>query len=496
MLESTQEHTTQTSNPVHILTEAEFIKTHGLAFYQKYPTREAFIEAQNKRVDERLSKTGLKSDPQIFIDNREKFVETMTRDFYDNQGYLHFLRFFYARKLKVDVNELNKSMRKMAKGIAIVPAYRSENGRTQFKSHGADQGRAIINNLSYKEIATCKKGHPVDILTWDAYNDATDVKHLMRPAYWKNIANGDFDKPTLQESREANYDLVSKLIAMFCDRASVFRSSVYAAIINHYTPTAEHSLHLVGSWNTPTLAASALMRLKHQVIIDVIPRQKEVGEFIYNNFIPKSLTNQKHKYDFIICPSEQLQNRLNFRETYKDYFDVQLFSPVYFSTELYNSVDGDAGEQSVDSFPQYDGWVEGYFHETIKTAYEVMKPGSTFILVISDFEYQDEVTKKWHYISHDMLEITSLYFKPVETADLILTSGSGMTNKAAKEKRRAERKALFSEHVHVFTKDVNYHSSQEANRAVFKPKSYDTRLNGQTAVLDTEGDNEQEQFED
>ena len=46
---------------------------------------------------------------------------------------------------------------------------------------------------------------------------------------------------------------------------------------------------------------------------------------------------------------------------------------------------------------------------------------------------------------------------------------------------------------------MNYHSSQEANRAIFKPKSYDTRLNGQTAVLDSvdaEGDNDQEQFED
>lgn len=479
---------------IHIVTEQEFMKEHATHFYTKYPTREAFIKAQQDRVDYKIHNSPKRVDTEFFRTNADKFIQTLTDHLYDNKGYLYFLRAYYNKKLKVDTNELSKAMKKMGKGISIIEPTK-DHPRKQFKSHGTDQGRAIITNLSYKEISTCKKGKPVDILTWEALNDVTDMKHVMRPAYWNNIINGDFDLPTLEESRDKHFDTLIKLISMFADRASVFRTGVYAAIINHYTPFAETSLHLVGSWNTPTLAASALTRLKHQVIIDVIPRQKEVGEFIYENFIPASLTKPKHKYDFIICPSEQLQNRLDFENKFKDYFDVQLFSPVYFNTEEYNTVDEDAGEQSIESFPTYEKWIEGYFHQTIRTAYEVMKPGSKFIIVISDFEYQDKQNKKWYYISKDMLDITSLYFKQEETADLILTSGTGFTNKALTEKRREGRKTLFSEHVHVFTKDEQYHKDQEQNRANFDVSTRGTLVSSKPKEAEPEQDSENTELE-
>lgn len=452
---------------MNILKEEDFLREHAMHFYQKYPTAQHLRDELNERITYKVNNSPARVDTDFFESNREKFVDTIVAHLHENKGYLHFLRMYFLKKLNVNTNELHKAMKKMGKGVKIIPAEKSKNGMTQFESYGADQGRAIINNLSYKEIASCKKGKSVDVLTWDALNDVTSMKHCMRPAYWKNIVNGDFDLSTLQASRERHYDILIKLISLFADRASVFRSGVYAAIINHYAPFAERSLHLVGSWNTPTLAASALLKLKHQVIIDVIPRQKEVGQFIYNNFIPGSLTNPKHKYDFIICPSEQLDIRLGFSEKYNNYFDVQMFSPVYFTTEEYNTVDGDAGEQSIDSFPTYESWIEGYFHQTIKTAYRAMKPGSKFIIVISDFEYQDKTTKKWYYISKDMLTITANYFKHIETADLILTRGSGFTNKSQKDKRRESRKNLFSEHIHVLTKDEEYFESMQETRDNF-----------------------------
>lgn len=432
---------------VSILQERDFLRDHGSNFYGKFPTEESFLEFLNSSIQSKIDNAPPSKDTSVYEENRDLVVDTLVKHMYQNQGYLKFLRFLFKKKLHVDSNSLYKAFVKQGKGIKYTPSELRDSPHSQFRNSGGDEGRHLINNLSYKEIASCEKDKPADILVWDAYNNALAMKHVYRPAFFNNFADGLFagDDGCLKL-----FDMLTKFIGQFCSRASVFNSKVYATILNQYAPQARTSLHLVGSWCTPALAATSLTKLKHQVIIDVIPRQKEVGEFI-NKLLPTSLINPRPKLDFIICPSEQLDNRLGFCAQYKDYFDIQMFSPVYFSTELYNSTSDDAGEQSIESFPAYENWLEGYFHETLKTAFHVMKPGSKFIIVISDFEYRDKETKKYHYISRDMLDITEHYFDHFETADLILSSGTGFTNKALKEKRRESRKDLFSEHVHVFT---------------------------------------------
>lgn len=430
---------------VSVLQERDFIVEHGTAFYTQFPDEQTCRDYLHKRVQDKIASLPKSKDPTVYIENEQIFVDTLIKFFWQDRGYLKFLAFFFQKKLAVDPNSVYKTFVKQGKGIKFIPA--KDGANPQFKNGGSDEGRRLINNLSYKEIATCAKDKPADILTWDAYNNLFDMKHLTRPAFIKNILEGDFDG---DDGEKVIFDKVMKLIAMFCDRASVFNSKVYATIMNQYAPHAESSLHLVGSWGTPTLASASLTSLRHQVVIDVIPRQKEVAEYI-NSLLPNSIVTPRPKLDYYICPSEQLDNRLGFRDKYRDHFDIQMFSPVYFTTEMYNTVDGEAGEQSVETFPTYAEWVEGYFHETIKTAFHVMKPGSKFIIVISDFEYYDKGEKKTYYISRDMLDITAHYFDHEETADLILTQGSGFTNKALKEKRREDRKTLFSEHVHVFT---------------------------------------------
>jgi hypothetical protein len=430
---------------ISVLSEREFIVEHGTSFYTQFPTEQSCREFLHAKLQDKIARTPKSKDPTVYIENEQLFVDTMVKNLWSDRGYLKFLSFFFTKKIAVDPNSVYKTFNKQGKGIKYLESKGGQN--PQFKNSGADEGRRLINNLSYKEIATCAKDKPADILTWDAYNNALDLKHIIRPAFIKNIVEGEFE---VADGQRVMFDKLMKLISMFCDRASVFNSKVYATILNKYAQHAESSLHLVGSWGTPALAAASLTSLKHQVIIDVIPRQKEVAEYI-NTLLPDSLVTPRPKLDYYICPSEQLNNRLGFHDKYRDHFDVQMFSPVYFTTEMYNSVDGDAGEQSVESFPDYQSWVEGYFHETIRTAFHVMKPGSKFIIVISDFEYYDKASKRTFYISRDMLDITAHYFAHTVTADLQLTSGSGFTNKALKEKRREDRKNLFSEHIHVFT---------------------------------------------
>ena len=94
-----------------------------------------------------------------------------------------------------------------------------------------------------------------------------------------------------------------------------------------------------------------------------------------------------------------------------------------------------------------------------------------------------------------MLDITALYFKQEETADLILTSGTGFTNKALTEKRREGRKTLFSEHVHVFTKDEQYHKDQEQNRANFDVSTKGTLVSSKPKEAEPEQDPENTEME-
>ena len=242
---------------VSILTKSEFIKTHGTEFYSKFPTEESILEFINERIDDKINNSPERTDISVYEDNRELFIETMLNFYYRDKGYLHWLEYWFDKKLKLDDNAIKRSMDKQGKGIKFLPVEKSPTDNPQFKNSGADEGRRIITNLSYKEVYTCKKDKPVDLLTWDALNNIFGLKHMMRPAYWKNITQGDFEGP---RGRQKAYDTLTKIVAMFCDKASIFNPKIYATIMNHYAPEAETSLHLVGSWCDSCVIAEFSLR--------------------------------------------------------------------------------------------------------------------------------------------------------------------------------------------------------------------------------------------
>lgn len=428
---------------IGITTQSEFVERHATKFYDKFPSRADFEAHFQARIDHKLSRATSRTDTALYLDNRDMMTEFLAVNFYDDNRYRDFLTAYFDSKLRLDGNMLFKSYVKQDKGI-------TNDANGNFKANGQDVGRKIIQNLSYRDIFSCQKAKPTDITGVEAFDNVIDMKHLLYPAFINNVLEGKFDDP--YTGRKDLYSMIIKFISIFSGKASVFNPGTYAHIMKTFAPHAKTSVHFVGSWATPALAAASL-RLDHQVIIDVIPRIAEVGNFINKNFIPKSLVHKGTKLDFIICPSERLDERLDFGTKYKDYFDIQMWSPVYFDTELYSTIESDAGEQSVDSFPTYDAWINGYYRETVRTAFKVMKPGAPFITVISDFEYDDPKTKQTYYISEDMKRILiEEGFVHSETRDLVLTSGSAFTSKAAIEKRRESRKTLFSEHVHVHIK--------------------------------------------
>ena len=113
-----------------------------------------------------------------------------------------------------------------------------------------------------------------------------------------------------------------------------------------------------------------------------------------------------------------------------------MWSPPYYLVEDYSTIESDAGEQSTDSFPKYEDWLENYFQATVNTLFKVMKPGGVSITTITDHEIECSVTKKFYFIARDMEQaFIKAGFVKKEIVPLILTTGSAMTSKKQKEKR-------------------------------------------------------------
>ncbi len=71
-----------------------------------------------------------------------------------------------------------------------------------------------------------------------------------------------------------------------------------------------------------------------------------------------------------------------------------LFSPPYYNLEIY-----DSENQSVDTFPKYEDWLEGYWETTVSKCYEMLKPGKTFGFLIRDYV---DIAMNEVNISYDM----------------------------------------------------------------------------------------------
>jgi hypothetical protein len=123
----------------------------------------------------------------------------------------------------------------------------------------------------------------------------------------------------------------------------------------------------------------------------------------YTSYQEKSHLELPNKeIDLYLCPSEQLDQRYNFIDRYRDQVDAVLFSPPYFDLEIYDSED-----QSFSSFPNYHDWLEGYWAETVKLCFAVMKPGARFGFVISNYRNAE---KKMTTISQDMKSVADRFF--------------------------------------------------------------------------------------
>jgi hypothetical protein len=191
---------------------------------------------------------------------------------------------------------------------------------------------------------------------------------------------------------------------MGANRPSTFNPATYKSILDHLF-TGETVFAPVMGWNAYQIAFYSSNFSKF-ISTDVIPSVVNNGRLLdqeYTSYQEKSHLELPNKeIDLYLCPSEQLDQRYNFIDRYRDQVDAVLFSPPYFDLEIYDSED-----QSFSSFPNYHDWLEGYWAETVKLCFAVMKPGARFGFVISNYRNAE---KKMTTISQDMKSVADRFF--------------------------------------------------------------------------------------
>lgn len=212
-------------------------------------------------------------------------------------------------------------------------------------------------------------------------------------------------------------------------KASVFNPRAYAFILDLLG--AKKILTPVGSWASPVIALHN-SSVEELVLIDVIPDVIEKCDRLHEyfssgsmpsgiNIFPDMLDDKKFKS--YCCPSQHIDKRLGFGDTYKEHFDTVFFSPAYFDVECY-----EGGEQSWEEYPTYDEWMNGYWRGTVEMCKKVLEKGGTFSFVIVPY-YIDKKGNRID-IGTDMLNVAKEYFDHDMTLDLYWGNTGQLHDKA------------------------------------------------------------------
>lgn len=260
----------------------------------------------------------------------------------------------------------------------------------------------ICKNINFVNFYNTKKLWTTDSeytfgLIKVMFEDLKIRNSLVGPAFFDHICNYNGD------STQFWYGFM-----LGANRASIFNPVTYREILASLFE-GETLFAPVMGWNAYQLGFYG-SNFKKFISTDVIPDVIDNGNLLhdeYQKFVKTNpLVDSNKQIELYLCPSEKLNERHNFIEKYSNQVDAILMSPPYFDLEIYSSDD-----QSLDSFPDYQSWLVGYWEETIKTCKEVMRPGAKFGFVISNYVNKDRVKMT---ISEDMRDVVKKHLTFVD----------------------------------------------------------------------------------
>jgi len=258
-------------------------------------------------------------------------------------------------------------------------------GRTNSKYGKICKNINFVNFYNTKKLWTTDSEYTFGLMRV-MFEDFKLRNSLVGPAFFDHICKYDGD------SGQFWLDFM-----IGANRASIFNPCTYKEILKEVF-TGETLFAPVMGWNSYQLAFYA-SDFKHFIATDVIPDVVDNGRLLQKEHDKKLFTKGEKTVDLYLCPSEQLDDKHDFINKYKNSVDAVLFSPPYFDLELYPS-----DNQSANSFPDYNSWLIMYWEETVKLCAKVMKPDAKFGFVISNYTNKDKVKMT---ISEDMRDIAA-----------------------------------------------------------------------------------------
>lgn len=304
-------------------------------------------------------------------------------------------------------------------------------------NYNAKYGR-ICRQLNFEAVYNTKKTNN-DILLYQNHM-VLDLLHAMFEEFALdvNIAIPMFyNKVCDLTDPKDGYMKFWKFLMTFLPKPSILNPYTYREILNTLFE-GETVFAPCMSWNSPQLAFYST-NFTHFISTDVIPSVVENGKTLHLDWQDWNnnracLFPEDKTIDLYCCPSEQLQKRHKFIDKYRNKVDAVLFCPPYFDLELY-----DGGEQSTESFPDYDEWLKGYWEETVKTCAAVMKSGARFGFIASNYKKG----KTWWDVSDDMGEVCKNHFRLVKKYKILWSSFEKKTKTGKHEEGNYEDLWLF-----------------------------------------------------
>ncbi len=305
-----------------------------------------------------------------------------------------------------------------------------------------DASRRIVRNLFY-----------IDLL------DKTKITNTVKSkvSFWKSLVNmynqleleDRFFAPSsidlflrpkkgkkYETNKEINHNNLYYLFQAYQPKASIFNPYSIHWILNNVIPSPNGNgngkiFSPVLSWCSYLIAYMHSNKYNHYVGVDVMESACEKARFLGNWYNELDDEFKNKKVDIYKSPSQNLLNDKGFLNKYKNYFDTVIICPPYFDMEIYSE-----GEQSIDSFPDYDDWLDGYFRATVELCGIVLKKGGTFAMIANDYyslkgEFYP-LTKDLNDVVCEFFEESDKYFLQNRTSPLRVNS-----------KKRTERLFLY-----------------------------------------------------
>lgn len=261
----------------------------------------------------------------------------------------------------------------------------------------------------------------------------------------RSKSNVDFDKSEIYQIRY--YKLGQKLFPIglkafrvsFCQYATNFPPLTAKLIYETFTEQYKNEETIYvwdpsSGWGGRLLGAMSVSDDRHITYLGNDPntdhntsenrtKYHEIYDFYKKSVSKGGLWSADHTdFKFWQLGSEVMQFDPEFQK-YKGKISLVFTSPPYFAKEAYS----EDPEQSYKKYSNYDIWRDGFLYETLKTAYDWLRPGGYICWNIADAKFGPDMLP----LEKDSLNIMEkLGFKYIKTLKMSLAQmpGSGRIN--------------------------------------------------------------------